>query len=104
MIVTTINRMARGMDYPSLMNSDQGPVTLASDISSPSTDWQTASYGMSGLGDFTSIGDYFTSANYDLGYVAVVGLAYVLLKKSSSKDKYRRARIKGKIAQEQAML
>lgn len=106
MIVETINRMARGMDYPSLTGPDD-VVNLASNVAAPGTSWQNASYGMNGLGDFSVIGDYFTSTNYYLGYVAVGLLAYSLLKggsKSANREKSRRASIKGQIAKDQALL
>lgn len=105
MIVQTINRMARGMDYPSLVGSDD-IVNLAANVAAPGTAWQNASYGMNGLGDFTVLGDYFTSTNYYLGYVGLGLLAYALLTggKSANRERSRKARIKGQIAKDQALL
>lgn len=102
MIVETINRMARGVDYPTLVGPDS--IALAADIGAPGTAWQSASYGMNGLGDFTVIGDYFTSTNYYLGFVAVAVIGYMLLGKPNKRALSRRAALKGSIARETELL
>lgn len=106
MIVQTVNRMARGMDYPSLVGPD-GLTTLVTDVATPGTAFQNASYGMSGLGDFSSISDYFTSTNYYLGYFGLAAAAYLLLSGSSKSKRRaitRKANLKGSIAREQELL
>lgn len=102
MIVETINRMARGTDYPNLVGPDS--VALAANIGAPGTAWQNASYGMNGLGDFTVIGDYFSSTNYYLGFVAIAVVGYMLLGKPNRRALSQRARLKGNIARETELL
>lgn len=118
MLVSTVNRFARGMDYPSLVGPDS--INLATTIAAPGTDFTNSSYGMNGslrkraglgnfaAGDYTTIGDYFTSANYYLGFVALAGLAFLFIGGGSSKAKRRaigrRATLKGAIAREQELL
>lgn len=117
MLVDTINRFARSVDYPSIGGA--GNLSLASDVAAPGTAWQNASYGMqglgqtlrqrAGLGDFTVLGDYFTSTNYYLGFVALAGLAYMVVgglgnSKAAKRRTVRRAGLKGQIAREQELL
>lgn len=104
MIVQTVNRMARGMDYPDLVGPDN--ISLVTAIAAPGTDYQNASYGMSGLGDYSVIADYFTSTNYYLGYVGLAALGYLLVKgiKPNSRALSRRASLKGSIARETELL
>jgi hypothetical protein len=114
MLVDTTNRMARGMNFPSLVGPNS--IALVTDIAAPGTAFQNASYGMAGypgtlrnragLGDFTVLGDYFTSTNYYLGFV-VLGLAGFALLKGfgpNKKERARKAAIIGKIAREKALL
>lgn len=108
MTVNTINRMGRGMDYPSLVGKDSGPLNLIGVLEAPGTAFQNKSYGMAGLGDLTNIGGYFTSENYYLGYVGLALLGYYFLfsgpSRSSSRRTSRRATLKGVIAREQELL
>lgn len=121
MIVGTVNRFARDMDYPSLAPKAGGPVSLTTVAS-----WTKANEGdkeVSGLG---AVLDDITSGNFaalpgdiitglttgDIGaYVIVGGLAFLLLggglfggSKSASRRKSRTAALKGAIARDQALL
>jgi hypothetical protein len=49
MIVQTINRMARGMDYPSMVGSGSAE-SLVGELEAPGTSFQAKSYGMASLG------------------------------------------------------
>lgn len=123
MIVTTINRMARSVDYPRF--GGEGNLSLAADVGAPGTSWQNASYALNGMGsyngtlrqraglgnfatgDYTTIGDYFTSSNYYLGFVVIAGIAYMALSGSGKAARRRaigRANLKGAIARDQALL
>lgn len=123
MVVSTINRMARGMDYPSLVGAGQGGVTLVTDVSAPGSDYQNKSYGLSGLGtvfsDITSgnfaalPGDFITGLNpstLDVGSYLILGLVgYMFLggfggSKSASRRTSRKARLVGQVAQDQSLL
>lgn len=101
MIVQTINRMARTGNGSSL--------ALATDVTTPGSDYQNASYGLNGLGDMTVLGDYFTSANYYLGYVGLAAAGYLLMgmlggSKAKRRATARRANLKGSIARETELL
>lgn len=108
----TTNRMARGVDYPSLVGKDS--IALVTDVAAPGTAFQNASYGMAGyngtlrqragLGDFSVIGDYFSSENYYLGYIAIAAIGFALLGGTNRKERLRKANLKGRIAREQALL
>lgn len=122
MTVNTVNRFARGMDYPFSADANVSLVTAA--------DWTSANIGDSevasvrkanGLGDVISD---ITTGNFaalpgdivsglttgDIGsYIIVGGLAFLLLGggllgKSGSRERSRKARIKGQIAKDQALL
>lgn len=125
MIVTTINRMARGMDYPSMVGPGADE-SLVGTLEAPGTDFQAKSYGMAGgLGDvitdittlnFAALpGDIITGLNpatLDIGsYLIVGGLAWLLFfggKKGGSRAKSAQARrkagLKGQIAADQSLL
>ncbi len=105
MLVSTDNRMARAVDYPNLAANS---VALVTDVSIPGSAYQNASYGMAGLGDLSVIGDYFTSDNFYLGWIALAGLGWLIFSGSGSKkaarQTARRASIKGSIARDQELL
>lgn len=50
MIVQTINRMARGMDYPSMVGRPGSAESLVGELEAPGTSFQAKSYGMASLG------------------------------------------------------
>jgi hypothetical protein len=123
MVVSTINRFARGMDYPSLVGPGEGGVNLVYDVAAPGSAAQNKSYGMSGLGDviadittgnFASLPTDFINglnpATFDIGSYAIVGLVLFLVMggmkggKSGSRRASRKAKLTGQIAQDQALL
>lgn len=123
MVVSTVNRMARGMDYPQLVGKPS-IVTLVTDLEAPGTDYVNKSYGMAGLGTLGTVLDDITSGNWsalptdiisgltsgDIGsYLIVGGLAYLLIggfgsSKKKSRRLSRKAALKGQIAQDQTLL
>lgn len=48
MIVSTLNRMARGMDYPSMVGHPGSAIDLVGALEAPGTKTQWNSYGMAG--------------------------------------------------------
>lgn len=50
MIVDTLNRMARGMDYPSMVGHPGSAIDLIGAVEAPGTKTQWNSYGMAGMG------------------------------------------------------
>ena len=128
MIIDTVNRFARGMDYNSLVGNNS--IALVTDVAAPGTDYQNASYGMNGtLRQWAGLGTVLsdiTSGNFtalptdiiaglstgDIGsYVIVGGLALLLIShlgkgggKSKSRSVGRRARLLGLVAMDQSLL
>ncbi len=105
MIVTSMNRMARGMDYPKLVDPSAILNTVGI-VEAPGTDYSNQFNDGAGLGDFSVIGDYFTSTNYYIGFIAIGLIAFSLFKggKSNKRQSQRKANLKGYIAREQELL
>lgn len=126
MIVQTINRMARGLDYPDLVGPNS--ISIASDVAVPGTAWQNASYGLNGLnglgdvltdittGNWASLPtDFVTGLNpstFDIGsYLLLGGALWLFMGKKKGKTKgkgsasaKKKAELIGSIAQYQALL
>ncbi len=83
MIVTSMNRMARGMDYPKLVDPSAILNTVGI-VEAPGTDYSNQFNDGAGLGDFSVIGDYFTSTNYYIGFIAIGLIAFSLFNYFSS--------------------
>ena len=125
MIVSTINRMARGMDYPTLVGPG-ATESIVGSLEAPGTNFQAKSYGMAGglgdvitditTGNFASLPTDFINglnpATLDIGSYLIVGAIFLMMGggkifkggKSASRSASRKARLQGAIAQDQALL
>lgn len=113
--IQTVNRMQSGWKYPKLVKN--GQISLVTDVASPGTAYQNASYGMAGLGTIddtinsvlpASIAPYFTSTNYYAGFIGVAVLGLVLAGSGSGRkakaQNRRKATLKGRVAMDQELL
>lgn len=129
MLVSTVNRMARGMDYPSLVGKGSAE-SLVGAVEAPGTAFQAKSYGMAGgglgdvitditTGNFAQLPTDFINglnpATLDIGsYAIVLGLFFLMggmsmfggggSSRSASRRTSRKARLTGQVAQDQALL
>lgn len=126
MIVETMNRMARGLDYPSLVGHPGSGISISGDLEAPGTQTQNDSYGMAGgLGavfddvmslNFAALpGDFVTGLNpatFDIGSYVLLGGLFLVLGGGSlfgggrraARQRSRKAKLVGQIAQDKALL
>lgn len=126
-IIKTVNRLTPS--WPNFKNTNNDQVSLVYDVAAPGTDLQNAGYGMAGLrglgttgsqtlddllaGNFTAVPTDIINGftTFDFGsYLIVGGIALLVLPgllkggKSASRSLGRKAKLKGNIAREQALL